>query len=78
MTVSDILLVLAENKNLFSISGTKRSDIIDENVSFCVREGKIIYYTADYSIKDGTYSLYFSKDGKKFRSAAENIIKTIG
>ncbi|MBO5934542.1 MAG: hypothetical protein J6Q94_03540 [Clostridia bacterium] len=78
MTASDILLVIAENKNLFSISGTKRSDIIDENVSFCVREGDIIYYTADYSIKDGTYSLYCSEDGKKFRSVAENIIKTIG
>ena len=78
MTASDVLLVIAENKNLFSISGTKRSDIIDENVSFCMREGDIIYYTADYSIKDGTYSLYCSKDGTKFRSAAENIIKTIG
>lgn len=78
MTASDDLSVIMADKNLYSISGTKRSDVIDEQVSFCIREGDIVYYTADYSIENGTYSLYSSKDGKKFRLTAENIIKTIG
>ena len=78
MTSSDDLLVIMADKTLYSISGTKRSDLIDDNVSFCVKEGDIVYYTADYSAENGTYSLYSSKDGKKFRLTAENIIKTIG
>ena len=78
MTSSDDLLVIMADKTLYSISGTKRSDLIDDNVSFCVSEGDIVYYTADYSAENGSYSLYSSKDGKKFRQTAENIIKTIG
>lgn len=78
MTESDDLLVIMTDKNLYSISGTKPGDVIDDNVSFCVREGEIIYYTADYSTENGTYALYSSDDGKKFELTAENIIKTIG
>ena len=78
MTSSDDLLVIMADKTLYSISGTKRSDLIDDNVSFCVKEGDIVYYTADYSAENGTYLLYSSKDGKNFRLTAENIIKTIG
>ncbi|MBR3868403.1 MAG: hypothetical protein IKM66_03740 [Clostridia bacterium] len=78
MTSSDDLLVIMTDKTLYSISGTKRSDIIDDKVSFCIREGDIVYYTADYSAENGTYTLYGSKDGKKFHMTAENIIKTIG
>lgn len=78
MTISDDLLVIMTDKNLYSISGTKRSDVIDSQVSFCVREGKVVYYTADYNAENGTYVLYGSKDGKKFRLISENIIKSIG
>ena len=78
MTASDDLLVIMADKTLYSISGTKRSEVIDDNVSFCIREGEIVYYTADYSTENGTYALYGSNDGKNFRLTAENIIKTIG
>ncbi len=78
MTESDDLLVIMADKKLYSISGTKRSDVIDEQVSFCIREDDIVYYTADYSTENGTYALYGSNDGKNFSLSAENIIKTIG
>lgn len=78
MTATDDLLVIMTDKNLYSISGTKRSDVIGSEVSFCVREGDVVYYTADYNVENGTYVLYGSKDGKNFRLAAENVIKTIG
>lgn len=75
MTGSDKLLFIMTDKNLYSVSGAKRSDILGENASFCTSDGDISFYASDYNSEMGTFDLFSSVNGRKFRFAAQGVVK---
>lgn len=73
MTASGRLLVVKNDKTLYSVSGTRLGDAIASNVSECINEAGVSFYLADYDESTGTHDLYSSTDGKRFVLAQENV-----
>ena len=67
------LYLLMSDRNLYSVNGTKRSDLIAENVNFCISEGEVFYYASNFISDKGTYTLYSTLDGKTFNFVSESI-----
>lgn len=67
------LYLLMSDNRLYSVKGVKRSDVIAENVNFCISDGDIFYYACNYNSDKGTYTLHSSSDGKDFSLVSENI-----
>ena len=71
----DRLYLLMSDSKLYSVKGVKRSDVIAENVNFCISQGEILYYACDFDSDKGIYSLYSTADGKNFSKVSENIVR---
>lgn len=72
---SDELFVVMIDKTLYSVNGTKKSDILDSDVILCSCDGDITYFAKDFKSETGTFDLYSSYDGEKFGLAVSGVIK---
>ena len=75
MNTDDTLFIIMTDRNLYSVKGTKRSDVIASDVNTCAVKGEFFCYSADFNSDTGTYDVYFSSNGKRFSLVAEDVIK---
>lgn len=75
MNSDNTLYLIMTDRKLYSVKGTRRSDVIAENVSSCAVKGSFFCYSADYNADVGTYDIYITENNKKFSLAAEDVVK---
>lgn len=72
---SDDLFIIMTDKTLYSVSGVKRSDVIASDVVSCLCDGDITYFATGFKSETGTFDLYSSVDGGKFRLSVSDVKK---
>ncbi len=77
MTKSDKLLFINRDEELFSVTGRKAGDKIDDNVYACVCSGSSVFYMKNYSSQSGVFELYGSDGSLKFKLIDQNISAVI-
>ena len=75
LNADDTLFIIMTDRNLYSVKGTKRSDVIASGVNTCAVKGEFFCYSADFNSDTGTYDVYFSSDNKRFSLVAEDVVK---
>ncbi len=75
MNADNTLYLIMTDRKLYCVDGTRRSDVLAENVNSCAKKGSFFCYMADFNSDVGTYDVYYAQNNKKFSLVAEDVIK---
>ncbi len=75
VTSNNKLLFITGNKELYRVSGKMSAKLIDTDVNSCKCRKNAVFYSKNFSSETGTFDLYCSKNGNRFRFATDELTK---